>query len=79
MPDLPFWLVFAGFIIFGYGFTSTETMQNRIYFGKSGLEDIDKEAYELGAARGRADAIADCPKLKESELICPEHVYRRIE
>ena len=54
-------------------------MQNRIYFGKNGLEDIDKKAYELGAARGRADAIADCPKVKESELICPEHVYRRID
>ena len=79
MPDLPFWLVFVGFIIFAYGFTSTETMQNRIYFGKNGLEDIDKEAYELGAARGRAYAIADIPKVKESELICPERVNRRIE
>lgn len=76
MSDFPYWFVAILLAILAFGLTSTESMKNRAFFGKDGLQQLVKKAQQAGAARGRADAIVGA-KLSLEERRCPENIYTR--
>lgn len=76
MSDFPAWFVAILLAILAFGLTSTETMKNRAFFGKDGLQQLVKKAQQAGAARGRSDAIVGT-ELSPEDRRCPESIYTR--